>query len=267
MSRNPPPTPFFRRRIVVIGVGFLAMLTALAVVWLAMKWLPELPVKEVRFTGKFVRVDAAELQRVAGAIAKTRRSLLRADLDEVKAAVKEVPWVRNVDIRRQLPGTLLVNIEEHVPYGVWIDVAGSASDAAPTPQLINNFGEVFKARMPAAAADGTPIEMPIFAGPRGSGKDVLLTFDQFRKQLATIGRMPKELRLSVRRAWTMRLDNGVVLEIGRSDADARLARYLRAYSELPQLQIANAHVDLRYQTGLSLRLPPDAGKTERAKKS
>jgi cell division protein FtsQ len=270
MSRNPPPsTPFFRRRIVVIGTGFIAMMLAVAVVWLALKWVPEMPVKEVRFTGAFTRVDANELARVAAVIAPThnnaRRSLLRVDLDEVKAAVKEVAWVRNVDIRRQLPGTLVVNIEEHIPYGVWIDVAPASSDTLPVPQLVNNFGEVFKARM-SPTADGNSVEMPVFAGPSGTSKEVLRTFDQFRKQLVAIERVPKELRLSNRRAWSMLLDNGVTLELGRNDADARLARFIRAYGELPVLQAANTHVDLRYQNGLALRTPP-AVKPDKAKRT
>jgi cell division protein FtsQ len=259
-------TPFLRRRIVVIAVGFMAMLVAIAVVWFAMRALPELPVKEVRFVGQLTRVDADELARVASAVAKTRRSALRTDLDEVKAAVMDVAWVRKAEVRRQLPGTLVVKIEEHIPYGVWIDVAGSTG-AAPVPQLVNNFGEVFKARLSAATSDGNAVEMPVFAGPPGSGKDVLLQFDQFRKQLAPLGRMPKELRLSNRRAWTVRLDNGSVLELGRADAETRLSRYIRAYRELAELQAANAHVDLRYQTGLSLRTPPGAGKSERSKRS
>ncbi len=244
---NPDHIPFFRRRIVVIAAGFIAMLIALAVVWFALKWAPELPVKEVRFTGTLARVDANELSKVAAAIAKTRRSLLRADLDEVKAAVNEVAWVRKADIRRQLPGTLIINIEEHVPYGVWRDVTGERAT-----QLVNNFGEVFTAKRPIDA-NGKPVEMPVFSGPSGSGAEVLLTFDQFRKQLAAIQRTPKELRLSSRRAWSMTLDNGVTLELGRAESEARLARFVRAYQQVPALQSANAHVDLRYQTGLALK--------------
>jgi len=69
----------------------------------------------------------------------------------------------------------------------------------------------------------------------------------------TVGRAPKELRLSSRRAWWMKLDNGTTLELGRSDANARLARYISAYKQLAALQATNAHIDLRYQSGLAVR--------------
>jgi cell division septal protein FtsQ len=51
----------------------------------------------------------------------------------------------------------------------------------------------------------------------------------------------------------IKLDNGTVLELGRSDAIARLQRYIRAYHQLATLQAANSHIDLRYQNGLAVR--------------
>ncbi len=262
-SSNETAVPFFRQRIVVLVGAFLAMLTAAGVVWMVWKWLPEWPVREVKFKGEFKQVNANDLAKVANAIANvnanTRRSMLRADLDEVQAAVKQVAWVRNVDVRRQLPSTLEIVIEEHTPYGHWRDVAGAnaevenSSSTAGQTLMVNNFGEVFNARAATKIADGKWLEMPVFAGPPGSGREVLAGFDQFRKQLLAVERVPKELQLSSRRAWWMKLDNGTTLELGRSDANARLARYISAYKQLATLQTTNAHIDLRYQSGLAVR--------------
>ena len=262
-SSNPVAVPFFRQRIVVLVGAFLAMLTAAGVVWMVWKWLPEWPVREVKFKGEFKQVNADDLAKVANAIANVnanaRRSMLRTDLDEVQTAVKQVPWVRNVDVRRQLPSTLEIVIEEHTPYGHWRDVAGAnaevenSSSTAGQTLMVNNFGEVFNAGAATKNADGKWLEMPVFAGPPGSGREVLAGFDQFRKQLLAVERVPKELQLSSRRAWWMKLDNGTTLELGRSDANARLARYISAYKQLATLQTTNTHIDLRYQSGLAVR--------------
>lgn len=243
--------PFFRQRIVVLAVACLAMLIAASVAWLVWKWLPEWPVREVKFKGDFKQVDANELSKVANVIAKTRHSMLRTDLDEVQAAVKQVPWVRNANVRRQLPATLEITVEEHVAYGHWRDV--SANESASQRLMVNNFGEVFNTGLRLNSAEEKWLEMPVFAGPSGSGREVLAGFEQFRKQLLVVERTPKELQLSSRRAWLMKLDNGTVLELGRSDAIARLQRYIRAYHQLATLQAANSHIDLRYQNGLAVR--------------
>ncbi len=257
------PTPFFRRRIVVLAAGFVTMLLAAGGAWLAWRALPEVPVREVRFVnaaeGAFVHVNGEDLSRVARAMAATRVSVLRTDLAEVKAAVEQIAWVRRADVHRQLPDGIEVRIEEQVPFGVWRNAGGlmpgPAVDAgddeanAAADLLINRFGEVFRGVLP----NEQQALLPVLVGPPEAAREVLAGFEQFGKQLAPVERAPRELRLSVRRAWTLRLDNGTTLEVGRSDASLRMARFVQAYRQVAALQDPGAHLDLRYQNGLALR--------------
>ena len=238
---------FTRNRVVVIAASLLAMLVAAVLVWLLMTTLPKksdsalmLPIREVTFVGDMHRVDADELKRIAGGI---RGSMLRTDLNEVKAAIRQVHWVRNADVRRRFPSTLEVSIEEHLPFAQW--------QAADTEHgfLVNTFGEVFEAEL-----DET---LPGFSGPSGTSKEVLATYTAFKSQLAVIGRSPLAISLSARRAWQIKLDNGAILQLGRSEAGERLNRYVRAYAAVPALQSANARVDMRYQSGMAVKVATD----------
>ncbi len=254
------PTPFSRRRIVVLAAGFLAMLAAASGAWLIWRTLPEVPVREVRFVnaieGAFVHVDAEDLARVAHAVAATHISVLRVDLAEIKAAVEQISWVRRADVRRRLPDGIEIKVEEQEPFGVWRNATVSrpiaddeeAGEDAPVDLLINRFGEVFKGTLPAEQMAA----LPILVGPPEAAREVLDGFGQFGKQLAPLDRSLRELRLSVRRAWTLKLDNGSTLEVGRSDAALRLARFVQAYRQVAALQAADARLDLRYQNGLAL---------------
>lgn len=287
-STDNHATPFFRQRLVVIAVSLLAMLSATAAVWLAWRAWPEMPVREVVFVNvsaaPFVHLKTEELTRVARAIATAKVNLLHADLNEIKTVVEQVAWVRSADVRRRLPGKIEVSIEEHVPFGVWrtgeksVAVAAmvnadvskensaenntsagelanqSASEPANEPaaaanSLINTFGEVFKATLPKEVQ----ATLPVLGGPLDSSKEVIVIFDQFRKQLAAIQRKPGEVQLSVRRAWTIKLDNGITLELGRNDAEQRLQRFTRAYAQIADLQTTGINVDLRYASGLALQ--------------
>ena len=85
----------------------------------------------------------------------------------------------------------------------------------------------------------------------------MASFLAFKTQLAAIGRSPTEIALSARRAWQVKLDNGVLLELGRAEAAERLNRYVIAYAAVPSLQLANARVDMRYQSGLAIKAALD----------
>ena len=240
-----------RKRMVVIGAAFAAMLVAGGAAWFAIVAMSKeaarmnlLPIRAVTFegvTGELKRVDDAELNRIAGAIRQMGGSMLRTDLNQVKAAVKQVEWVRDAEVRRRFPATLEVQIEEHSPFARW----QLASDAEQS-LLVNTVGEVFEAEL-----DGP---LPVFSGPKDSSREVMRNYLAFKTQLAAIQQAPSEVRLSPRRAWQLKLENGSTLELGRSDAGARLARYVRAFPNIASLQSANARVDLRYQTGLAVRV-------------
>ena len=244
--RHPPePTAHFtRNRVVVIAVSLLAMLVAAVLVWLTLTALPKtfdassmLPIKGVTFVGDMQRIDAGELKRVAGGI---RGSMLGTDLNDVKAAIRQVHWVRNADVRRRFPATLEVSLEEHRPFAKWN--TGEPEQGT----LVNTFGEVFEADFDEP--------LPIFSGPPGSAKEILASYNAFKAQLSVIGQTPVVIALSARRAWQIKLDSGALLELGRSEAQDRLRRYVKAYPVVPALQLANAQIDLRYQSGMALKL-------------
>lgn len=272
---NPPATAesYTRRRGVVIGAAFAAMLLAGAGGWFAINAMSRqtvqanwLPIRSIAFAGELSRVDQDDLKRIAGGIQVLGGSMLRTDLNQVKAAVRQVEWVRDAEVRRRFPGTLEIRIEEHKPFARWLGAgAASSDDDESSGQLVNTFGEVFDA--------GYDDPLPVLAGPAGTAGEVMMQFLAFGAQIAALGSEAAplklaELRLSPRRAWQLRLDNGSTLELGRNDAAQRLARFARAYSQVPLLQAASARIDLRYQTGLAVRaIHATAGDSRTARKT
>lgn len=159
------------------------------------------------------------------------------DIVRLRAAFEKLPWVRKVDVRRQWPDRIDVVIEAHQPLARWGNTA-----------LVNVQGEVF------AAASDKPL--PVFSGPEGTSAEIALQYEVFRREFAALGREPVLLRLSPRRAWQVRLDNGMLLEIGREQVPARIARFLAAYPQtITPLERRIEYVDLRYANGFAVRVP------------
>jgi cell division protein FtsQ len=179
-----------------------------------------------------------------------RGTFFTLDIVRLRASFEKLPWVRRADVRRQWPDRVDVVIEEHKPLARWGNEA-----------LVNTHGEVFE-----AAYDAT---LPVFAGPAGTAGEIALQYDAFRREFAAIGREPVQVRLSPRRAWQVRLDNGMTLEVGREQVPARIARFLAAYPQtITPLGRRIDYVDLRYANGFAVRVPelaqmkpPAAGST------
>jgi cell division protein FtsQ len=207
---------------------------ALMVLYAMLRWAVQLPVfalQEVRVGGAARHVTLDQVETIVRR--DMRGTFFTLDLPAIHASFEKLPWVRSVSLRRHWPDRL----EEHVPYARW----GSTA-------LVNDRGEVFK-----AAYDGV---LPVFEGPAGTATEIKARYEQFREQLAAIGRMPVHLHLSDRRAWRVQLDSGTTLELGRELTDVRLQRYIANHERTTgRLARRIDYVDLRYRDGFAVRIP------------
>lgn len=156
------------------------------------------------------------------------------DIDRLRKSLEQLPWVRNVGIRREFPDRLVVQLEEHQALARW---NGSA--------LVNKQGEVFVA--------SSEQELPEFSGQDETSEEITRNFTEFDQQLAPLNLQIVKLALSPRHAWQLRLNNNMVLELGREDMQPRLERFVEAYPySLAAIQGRVKYVDLRYRNGFAV---------------
>lgn len=216
----------------LFGAAFLAVFYAAFVVTVR---LPVFPLREVRVTTELVHVQRSEIEAVVRR--ELKGNFFTLDLARARMGFESISWVRKADVRRQWPDRLDVTLEEHVPLARW-----------GRKGLVNVQGEVFHAHF-----DG---ELPRFDGPDGTAKEMAIQYAYFRRTLERIGRAPVAVSVSPRRAWTIRLDGGTAIELGRSDIEGRLARFVQSYEQAATLLGRRMqYVDLRYPNGFAVRVP------------
>jgi cell division protein FtsQ len=242
----------------------LYALAAAAVLYAGVQALvhtPLLPVRQVALQGALDHVTREQAEGAARAGAAG--TFLSVDLDAVRRAFEALPWVRKVEVRRIWPDRIQVAIEEHVALARW----GADTQAE---RLVNIYGEVFAGELSDAE------RLPQFAGPAGSAQEVTRRYGAFRQALAPLKLEPRQVLLSPRYAWQLRLSNGLTLELGRDQLKEpvleRLSRFVAYYAQtMGSLNRRLDYVDLRYPSGFALRVPeimhpatePKGGKTKR----
>jgi cell division protein FtsQ len=193
------------------------------------------PLRSVRLSAVPQRVDAEQVLQLLRT--EVRGNLVTVDIEQMRRSLEKLPWVRTVNIRREFPGRLVVQLEEHQLLARWNDDA-----------LVNLQGEVF-----AAEIEGGGQVLPSFTGPAGTSAEVSQQYAEFGRQLAGLDLRAAQLSLSPRHAWQLRLSNGMVLELGREDVQQRLARFVAVYPySLAAIQSRVKFVDLRYRNGFAV---------------
>lgn len=206
--------------------------------------LPVFPLKQL--------VVATSLQNVAPSqIEYTARTAVAGNfftvnLEAAQTAFERMPWVRSASLRRLWPDGIELSLEEHRAVARWTPLEGEG-------RLVNTSGEVFA----ATSAE----RLPQFSGPEGSAPRVLARYQEFAGSLAGIKRVPVAVHLSAREAWHLKLDDGVVLELGRDQPKHPLMERLNRFTAHYPVVSAGARnrlqtvgvVDMRYPNGFALR--------------
>jgi cell division protein FtsQ len=230
--------------------NLLLGLVVLALLGSGVWWVVQRPL----FTLQTIRVESMDqtpLKRVnaltirASALPQLKGNFFTADLKSVRVAFESVPWVRRVMVRREWPNKLIVTLEEYDALGTW----------GENGRLLSNKGDVFVANLAEAEEDGKLLE---FAGPEGSEKEVFNRYVELADWFKRVGLTPESVKLSSRYAWSVKMDSGMVVELGREQSDVslkeRVDRLVSVYPQLlERLNGKIAHVDMRYPNGLALK--------------
>ncbi|MYN28250.1 MULTISPECIES: cell division protein FtsQ/DivIB [Duganella] len=228
--------------------GIVAM-TLLACIAAGVWWVSQRPM----FNLRTIRIESIgpqdDLRHVNhltlrnNALGRIKGNFFTTNLDAVRQAFESVPWVRRATVRREWPDQLIVALEEHEALGTW----------GEDGRLLSTKGDVFTANLAEAEEDHA---LPEFDGPDGSEKEVLSRYDELRNWFAPLKLVPQALSLSGRYAWTVRLDNGMSVALGREQTSTtlkeRVDRLVGIYPQLVEHLPNIETIDMRYQNGLAL---------------
>lgn len=197
--------------------------------------LPIFPLREVRVDGQLNHITREQIKLIVAR--HLTGNFFTLDLIKARDAFEKLPWARNVSVRRRWPDTLEVSVEEHKELARWGDIA-----------LVNSYGELFH-----AASD---TDLPVFYGPGDGVREVAEHYGAYSRILMDTGVQVTQLVLSPRRAWEIKTDKGMVIELGREQMETRLSKFASVYkTTLGGLGVNLAYADLRYPNGFAVRKP------------
>jgi cell division protein FtsQ len=199
------------------------------------QWLQDeqrLPVQNIVVNGQLTMLDVVRLEKLIRQ--QHGGSFFAIDVNEVHQLVENQPWVYSASIRKRWPSSLYIHVVEQQAAARWND-----------DLLLNKYGDSFDGKLENSS-------LPLLFGPGGSEKTALTGYQHMRALLRLSEQRIQQLVLSERFAWTLQLQNGVTLNLGRQEYVKRLQRFIDIYPLLKEEKKAINYVDLRYDTGLAV---------------
>lgn len=194
------------------------------------------PVAEVELLGSLERVDRAELRvQVESAITS---GLLTLKLDELDENVEKIDWVYAAEIQKRWPQRLSIHIEEEQPVARWGDLGYLAASG----------------KMVRSQAYEDLIDLPGFHVLVASPRETLDLFYGLNSAMLTNGMGIQELHQSQFGSWSMIMENGSEIVLGKDDLMIRMRRVMKAWQLLtPEMMNELETVDARYPNGIAVK--------------
>ena len=220
------------RRLAILGGGGLGVAAA----GVALLLFLNQPIERIRVEGQFQHLSALDVEKAVRAQLHGT-GLVSVRLDAVRRSLRILPWVESASVQRSWPRGLTVQVTEQQAVARWNGV-----------DLVNAHGDVF-----ASGAHFVPPELPQLAGPNGTEGEVVARYQALQGRIVEAGLHLAALRLDLRGAWELQLDDGVTVRFGARQVDERLARFLGvALRVISQRATDIAYVDMRYTNGFAV---------------
>jgi len=198
-------------------------------------WLDQ-PVQEVRVLGSTKYLNKAELaNKLASGI---NAPILNMDIEALRESLLDEPWVHGVQVRRHWPPAVEVIVNEQIPVARW----GKKG-------LLNQQGDIF---WPEQASNYS--HLPLLNGPATETQHLMAQYFDLSRLFQEAQVKMAGLSMEARGAWSLSLDNGIEVVVGREQLRDRLQRFLHLYqAELAQHADLIERVDIRYTNGVAVK--------------
>ena len=194
------------------------------------------PIERIRVDGQFQHLTAQDVEKAVRAQLHGA-GLVSVRLDDVRRALRLLPWVEAATVQRSWPRGLAVTVIEQQAVARW-----NSTD------LVNAHGDMF-----AGNSHFVPPELPQLAGPPGTEADVVARYLAVQGRIVESGVRLTALKLDARGAWELQLDDGVTVRFGRRQVDERFERFLTVALRMVCQRAADiAYVDMRYSNGFAV---------------
>ena len=226
------------------GIIFVVILTFIVVkgdllLNYVMSQKDALPVRAVKIDGVFKQLTKKQIADVTGRVC-AGQNIATLDLNVLKQTLLKEPWIAQVAIQKKMPDTLLLSVIEHVPAAYWND---EGLYDAKTKSIF--YPDLSKFNQPL-------VKLGAFSDD--FCQEVYESAVLFIRAMSNSRYQMVALYLDNVRSYTLTLDNGTLLILGRGQQKAltRLKRFLEVFGH-SGLNIDDVeYVDLRYDVGFAV---------------
>lgn len=244
LQAKSPRNPFTRLVLIKPLIVLLCAIFAFIVYGNWHDWLEKLdktPIRAYALTHKTRFTTNADIRETLSK-KPALKGYFGQDIQEVKAKLLEISWVRDVIVRKLYPDRLGITLLEHNPAAVWNNI-----------KFLSDQGVVFT--LPADRMDKKGL--PVLYGPDSEGKVVLEAWSKIKADLKARNLELQSVSVDNRGSWSIKLSNDVELRLGRGEWTPKIDRFVTIFPEIdvPEGQRL-AYVDLRYQHGAAVGFSP-----------
>ncbi|WP_158971717.1 cell division protein FtsQ/DivIB [Paraglaciecola sp. L3A3] len=196
------------------------------------------PVQEIFISGDRHFIEDQQIENL---VRRTQPgSFFELDVEATHQIVEAMPWVYRASVRKRWPSGLEIYVVEQKPAAIWNG-----------DMLLNQYGDSFNAQLDEDDLVMSS-QLPNLFGPGGSEQTALQGYKNMQSLLDVTGLHIIEMFLSERFAWNLQLNNGVKLNLGRTEFIDRLQRFVDLLPLISKQNKQIDYVDLRYDTGLAV---------------
>jgi cell division protein FtsQ len=226
------------------NVSIIALL--LAVISMFLIWIlnpTTLPIEKVNINGTIRTTN----EQVESAVAPYMKSnFFTVNLQEIQEVIKTLTWVKEAQALRIWPNILSIKIQEHIIVARW-----------KNEKAVDETGRLLEVPIETLSS-----ELPIFNTEKQDISEALERYTVLNPFIESLGLHIRELVYNTQQTWTILLDNGMTLLIGRDENGQELQNFSVVYTQLKtntslQSALKNknvVYIDLRYDNGVAIRL-------------
>lgn len=245
-GRHPRGRRFGGRGIALSAIGIIILVAGILVTDRVVR-PGAFPMQVLQLVGEFNHLKRSEIEAIVQPLATG--NFFTLDVEEIDRAVEAQPWVSHARVMRYWPDTLRVEVQEQRPVATWQE-----------KYWLDSQGEV----LVLPHSEGLEV-MPRLDGPDQMAPTVLARFRQWNQLLNGVGLVLHALSRTAVGTWYLKiapfqvgglLDRHFELTVSEVEADFRLGRFIRLYSQTNEegwrQQIEQ--IDLRYPNGMAVAL-------------